>query len=62
MASLNLNIKLAIFPTFSASDSVNDTHHQLVVPFLEHLGDLLVVVVGAGLSHHLMLLSLALAS
>ena len=62
MASLNLNIKLAIFPTFSASDAVNDTHHQLVVPFLEHLGDLLVVVVGAGLSHHLMLLSLALAS
>ena len=62
MASLNLNIKIAIFPTFSASDAVNDTHHQLVVPFLEHLGDLLVVVVGAGLSHHLMLLSLALAS
>lgn len=47
MASLNLNIKLAIFPTFSASDAVNDPHHQLVVPVIEHLGALLVGVVGA---------------
>ena len=47
MASPNLNIKLAIFLTVPASDAVNDPHHQLVVPVIEHLGVLLVGVVGA---------------